>query len=173
MTAPRHVLSILVENRFGELARIVGLFSGRGFNIDQLTASPTYDPRYSRVILVTRGDDAIIEQITKQVHKLVRVRRVHHVEEGKHLERELCLLTVNAGTAAAREDVERIARLVGARVVAYAAQAFTLELTAPSREVEHFIELVRPLGVRDLVRSAPIALPRPLSDAEAPSSDRP
>ncbi len=172
MSPRRHVLSILVENRFGELARIVGLFSGRGFNIDQLTASPTLDPRYSRVILVTRGDDAIIEQITKQVHKLVRVRRVHHVEEGKHLERELCLVTVHAATPTAREDLERIARLVGARVVAYAGAAFTLELAATSLEVEHFVELLRPLGVRDLVRSAPIALPRPLSDAEAPTSDR-
>ncbi len=171
MSTKRHVLSILVENRFGELARIVGLFSGRGFNIDKITASPTLDPSYSRVILVTRGDEAIIEQITKQAHKLIRVRRVHHVLEGKHVERELCLATVNVPGAKAREDLERIIKLVGARVIAYAATAFTLEVTATSAEVDNFIEMLRPLGIRDMVRSAPIALQRPLTDAEqGPSS---
>lgn len=161
MTEQRHVLSILVENRFGELARIVGLFGGRGFNIDSLTASSTVDPQYSRVILETRGDSHIIEQVTKQIHKLVRVRRVHEVSEDTHLTRVLCLATVNVSGAKGREDVERVARLTSARVIAYAQGACTLELTGSDRDVDGFIEFLKPLGIRDLVRSAPMAVPRP------------
>lgn len=166
MSQHRHVLSILVENRFGELARIVGLFSGRAFNIDKITASPTLDPQYSKVMLVTRGDDAIIEQIIKQLHKLIRVRRVHHVNNSKHIERELCLATVNTPNAKARGELERIVKLVGARVVAYSPTAFTVEVTATSQDVDNFIELIRPLGIRDMVRSAPVAIARPAVDSD-------
>ncbi len=160
----RHVLSILVEDRFGELARIVGLFSGRGFNIDTIAVNKTLDPRFSRAVLTTRGDDQIIEQIIKQLHKLVRVRKVHHMTDEKHIERELCLVTVRAAAPKAREDLERIINLVGARVIAYSPTAFTVELSAPSKEVENFLELLRPLGIKDLCRSATIALARPGDD---------
>ncbi len=166
----RHVLSILVENRFGELARIVGLFSGRGFNIDSLAVNTTLDPKFSRVVLVTRGSDTIIEQIIKQLHKLIRVRRVHHMTDDKHLEREMCLATVNAGTQKAREDLERVVRLCGARVIAYSPSSFTVEVTATSKEVDDFLDLIRPLGIREMVRSAPIALGKPGGDAEGAES---
>ena len=157
----RHVLSILVENRFGELARIVGLFSGRGFNIDSLAVNVTLDPKFSRVVLVTRGSDAIIEQIIKQLHKLIRVRKVHHMTDDKHLERELCVATVLASTQKAREDLERVVRLCGARIIAYSASSFTVEVTAASKEVDDFLDLIRPLGIKEMVRSAPIAFSRP------------
>ena len=160
----RHVLSILVEDRFGELARIIGLFSGRGFNIDTLAANKTLDPRFSRVVLTTRGNDQIIEQIIKQLHKLIRVRRVYHMVDEKHLERELCIVTVRTASAKAREDLERVIKLVGARVIAYAPNAFTIEVTASTKDVENFLEMVRPLGIKDMVRSATLALSRPDSD---------
>ncbi len=163
----RHVLSILVEDRFGELARIVGLFSGRGFNIDTLAANKTLDPRFSKVVLTTRGDDRIIEQIIKQLHKLIRVRRVHHMTDEKHLEREMCLVTVRVASQKAREDLERIIRLVGARIVAYAPHAFTLEVTAPAKDIENFLELVRPMGIKDMVRSATLVLSRPDAEPDA------
>src|SRR5260221_11032276 len=95
-TMNRHVLSILVEDRFGELARIVGLFAGRGFNIDSLAVNRTLEPEMSRVVLVTRGDDAVIEQIIKQVNKLLRVRKVNHMAGAQHFERELCVGNVRA-----------------------------------------------------------------------------
>lgn len=164
----RHVLSILVEDRFGELARIVGLFSGRGFNIDTLAVNKTLDPMFSRVVLTTRGDDGIIEQIIKQLHKLVRVRRVHHMSDEKHIERELCLVTVRAANPKSREDLERVLNLVGARVIAYSPTAYTVELTAATKDIENFLEMLRPLGIKDLCRSATIALARPGDDA--PSS---
>jgi acetolactate synthase I/III small subunit len=137
----RHMLSILVEDRYGELARIVGLFSGRGYNIDSLAVNRSIEPGMSRVVLTTRGDAQVVEQILKQVNKLVRVHKVRHLEGEGHMERELIKLT-------------------SARVIAFSATAFTVEVTGTSSDVDHFLELLRPLGVRDMVRSAPIALSR-------------
>src|SRR5688572_28936548 len=134
-SAHRHVLSILVEDRFGELARIVGLFAGRGFNIDSLCVNHTLEPGFSRVVLTTRGDDAIIEQIIKQVNKLLRVRKVHHFH-GDHFERELVIATVRAPNAKVREELEGILRLTGARVIAHYPHAFTVELTSTPDQVD-------------------------------------
>ena len=156
----RHMLSILVEDRYGELARIVGLFSGRGFNIDSLAVNRTLEPGMSRVVLTTRGDAQIIEQITKQLNKLIRVHKVRHIVGDACFERELCVATIRVASARAREDLERVLRLTGARVLAFTASTFTVEATGTSAEVAQFIELLRPLGIRDMVRSAPIALGR-------------
>jgi acetolactate synthase I/III small subunit len=163
----RHVLTVWVEDRSGELARIVGLFSGRGFNIDALTVNHTLEPGMSKVVLVTRGDEAVIEQIKKQLNKLVRVHKVKHLRNGQHLERELCIVTLHSPTAKSREELERIVRLTNARVIAFSPTAFTVEASGSSFEIESFLELVRPLGVRDMVRSAPIAMARPSAEAEA------
>ena len=155
------MLSILVEDRYGELARIVGLFSGRGYNIDSLTVNATLEPGFSRLMLTTRGDARVVEQILKQVNKLVRVRKVRHVEDHASVERELCVATLKVGTARAREDLERALKLTGARVLSFTGSSFTVEATGTSAEIDQFIEIVRPLGVKDLVRTAPIALHRP------------
>lgn len=163
----RHVLSILVENRFGELARVVGLFSGRGFNIDSLAVNVTLDPAFSRIVLVTQGSDAIVEQIVKQLRKLVRVKKVVAMEGDRYIERELCVVTVRADGASARQEVERVAALTAARVIAFAQTAFTLEMTATAQDVDRFLELLRPLGIRDMVRSAPIATARPGAEMAA------
>ena len=165
----RHVLSVLVENRFGELARVVGLFSGRGFNIDSLAVNVTVDPAFSRIVLTTRGSDAIIEQIVKQLRKLIRVKKVVEMSDDRAIERELCIVTVQAGGSAARQEVERVVALTGARVIAFAQTAFTLEASAPSQEIDAFLELLRPLGIRDMVRSAPIAIARPGAEMAAES----
>jgi acetolactate synthase-1/3 small subunit len=167
----RHVLSILVEDRFGELARIVGLFSGRGFNIDSLAVNRTLEPGFSRVVLATRGDGAIIEQIIKQLNKLLRVRKVNHMVGTNHFERELCIVTVRAATPKAHEELERLLRLTGARVIAHYPSAFTLELTSTSDQVDSLLELLRPLGIRDMVRSAPIALSKPMAEAESTGAE--
>jgi acetolactate synthase-1/3 small subunit len=164
----RHIISILVEDRFGELARIVGLFSGRGYNIDSLAVNRSLEPGMSRVVLTTRGDAAVVEQILKQVNKLVRVHKVRHLE-GEHIERELCVASVRTQSARAREELERIIKLTGARILAFSATAFSVEATGTSADIDQFLELLRPLGVRDMVRSAPVALSRAGAEAEAPA----
>ena len=166
----RHVLTVWVEDRFGELARIVGLFSGRGFNIDALTVNHTLEPGMSKVVLVTRGDEMVIEQIKKQLNKLVRVHKVKHTRDGEHLERELCVVTLRCATSRSREELERIVKLTQARIVTFSPTAFTVEVTASSAEIESFLELVRPLGIRDMVRSAPIAIAKPNLESDAAES---
>jgi len=172
-TAPntRHMLSILVEDRYGELARIVGLFSGRGYNIDSLAVNQSLEPGMSRVVLTTRGDAQVVEQILKQVNKLVRVHKVRHLVGDGHLERELCVATVRAGSPKAREELERIVKLTNARVLAFSSSAFTVEATGPSSDIDQFLEMLRPLGVRDMVRSAPIALSRAGAEGETQASE--
>jgi len=165
----RHVLSVIVENRFGELARIVGLFSGRGFNIDSLAVNVTLDPTYSRVVLTTSGSEAIVEQIVKQLRKLVRVKKVVNMSDDRHIERELCIVTVHAASPRARHELERIVSLCSARVIAYSPTAFTIEVTAASREIDQFLEMLRPLGIRDMVRSATVAIQRPSSESSSDS----
>jgi acetolactate synthase I/III small subunit len=161
MAETRHLLSILVENSPGELARIVGLFSGRGFNIDSLAVNTTLEPTKSRVVLTTSGDSHVVEQITKQLNKLVKVHKVLELDGSSHLERELCLVTVRAPGAKAREELERIQRLTNARVLTFTNAAFTLELTGSELEVDQFLEMLRPLGIKHMVRSAPIAISKP------------
>lgn len=165
MSEHRHLISILVENSPGELARIVGLFSGRGFNIDSLTVNTTLEPDKSRVVLTTRGDNRVVEQITKQLNKLVRVHKVLHVQGSGHLERELVLATIGCKGNNGREEAERLFRLVGARVLSFSAQAFTVEMTGSEKEVDNFLELARPLGIKNMVRSAPIAISKPTEEA--------
>jgi len=167
----RHMLSILVEDRYGELARIVGLFSGRGYNIDSLAVNQSLEPGMSRVVLTTRGDAQVVEQILKQVNKLVRVHKVRHLVGEGHLERELCVATVRAPNARAREELERVLKLTSARVLAFSSTAFTVEATGTSYEIDQFLELLRPLGVRDMVRSAPIALSRAGAESDASATE--
>ncbi len=166
----RHVLSVLVENRFGELARVVGLFAGRGFNIDSLAVNVTTDPAFSKIVLTTRGNDSIVEQIVKQLRKLIRVKKVVEMSDDRYIERELCVATVQANGPTARQELERIVVLTGARVIAYSQNAFTVEATASSQQIDDFLELLRPLGIRDMVRSAPIAIARPSVEQPADSS---
>lgn len=166
----RHLLSILVENTPGELARIVGLFSGRGFNIDSLAVNTTVEPSKSRVVLTTRGDDHVIEQITKQLNKLVRVHKVLHFQGSHHLERELCLATIRAQGPKGRQELERLLQLCGGKIVSFSTTSFTVELTGTEAEVDHFLEMARPLGVKNLVRSAPIAITKP-AEVESAAAD--
>ena len=163
----RHVLSILVEDRFGELARIVGLFAGRGFNIDSLAVNRTLEPGMSRVVLATRGDDAVIEQIIKQVNKLLRVRKVNHMVGAQHFEREHCVVNVRSAGSKSEEELERILRLTGAHVLAHYPNGFTVELTSTPDQIDSFLDRLRPLGIRDMVRSAPIAIAKPAVESDA------
>jgi len=168
----RHILSILVENRFGELCRIVGLFSGRGYNIDSLCVAPTPDPAYSRIILTTSGSDAIMEQILKQVGKLVRVLEVVDLNEVPHVEREMALLTVSTATPADRQEVLNLAGVFRAKVIDISPDAITVEITGSQDKVEALLALLKPLGVRDIVRTGPLAIPRISATRELPDETR-
>jgi len=167
----RHILSILVENRFGELCRVVGLFSGRGYNIDSLCVAPTSDPAYSRIILTTNGNDVIMEQILKQIGKLVRVLQVIDLNEVNHVERAMALLLVSTRTPSERQEVLNLARVFRAKVIDISTDAITIETTGSQDKVDALLGLLQPLGIRDIVRTGPVAIPR-ISAARESEVDR-
>ena len=146
----RRVLGILVENESGSLSRVAGLFSARGYNIESLTVAPTEDPTLSRITVVTAGSDAVIEQITKQVNKLVEVYKVVDITESSHLERELMLVKVRA-TGANREEMKRLADIFRARVVGVTAQTYILEATGDRQKLDAFLSV---LGRTNIVETA-------------------
>jgi len=155
----RHTLSVLVENKFGVLARIAGLFSGRGFNIDTLNVAPTQDPTTSRMTIVVKGDDAMLEQITKQLNKLINVIKVQDFRDGEYVDRELALVKVNADTKA-RSEIMQICDIFRAKIVDVQHKAVMVEITGSESKVAAFLDLMEPFGVRDLTRTGKVAMPR-------------
>lgn len=155
----RHTLSVLVENKFGVLTRVTGLFSGRGYNIDTLNVAPTHDPSLSRMTIVTRGDEATIEQICKQLNKLVNVVKVIDYHAGDYIDRELVLIRVKTGKAN-RAEVAQMAELFRAKVVDVQPDNLTIEITGGESKLEKFIELMKGFGIIDLTRTGQVALPR-------------
>lgn len=155
----RHIVSVLVANEAGVLSRVAGLFSARGFNIESLTVAPVGDGDASRITLVTHGDDRIIEQISKQLNKLIPVIRVVDLTEGPHVERELMLVKVQAEQDV-RAEVLRIADIFRSRVVDATPMAFTIEVTGASRKLDACLALLTPLGVLEVVRTGKVAIAR-------------
>lgn len=155
----RHTISVLLENKFGALTRVAGLFSGRGFNIDTLNVAPTQDPTASRMTIVTRGDDATLEQIVKQLNKLVEVIKVHDYRTEEYIDRELVLVKVGVDSES-RPEVMQITDIFRAKIVDVQAKSLTIEVTGNESKVEKFIELIKPFGVLDLTRTGKVALPR-------------
>jgi len=155
----RHIISILVENEAGALSRISGLFSARGYNIESLSVGETLDPSVSRMTLVVRGDEFIIEQVTKQLHKLIDVIKVTDLTDEGHVERELVLIRVNAEPAN-RAEILRTAEIFRARVVDVTPVSFVLEATGDEGKLEALIELLRPIGIQELVRTGKVAIAR-------------
>jgi acetolactate synthase I/III small subunit len=155
----RHTISVLVENKFGVLTRISGLFSGRGYNIDTLNVGPTQDPTQSRMTIVVRGDDATLEQIIKQLNKLVDVVKIQDFREDEYVDRELVLVKVGAD-AKSRSEVMQIADIFRAKIVDVAHKALTIEITGNESKVGKFLELMEPFGIRDITRTGKVAMPR-------------
>ena len=142
----RHIISLLMENEAGALSRVAGLFSARGYNIESLTVAPTEDPTLSRMTIVTSGSDAVIEQINKQLNKLVDVAAVMDLNEGEHLEREMMLVKVSA-QGSAREELKRMADIFRGRIIDVTDQTYTIELTGSCAELDSFLEAIG----RDLI----------------------
>ncbi|MCC6234163.1 MAG: acetolactate synthase small subunit [Verrucomicrobiales bacterium] len=155
----RHTISVLVENKFGVLTRVAGLFSGRGYNIDSLNVAPTHDSTLSRMTIVTRGDDATVDQIVKQLNKLVDVVKVIDYGQGDYIDRELVLLKVKA-EAQNRAEICQMAELFRAKVVDVQTDSLTIEITGGESKIEKFLTLMRTFGICDLTRTGQVALPR-------------
>jgi acetolactate synthase-1/3 small subunit len=155
----RHIISVLVENEFGVLARVAGLFSGRGFNIESLSVAETLDPTVSRITLVTRGDDQVVEQIGKQLNKLICVIRVGDFTETEHVERELVLIKV-AADATTRGELANIVDIFRAKIIDVSRESYVVEITGAEDKVNALIELLRPLGILEIVRTGKVAMYR-------------
>jgi len=166
----RHTVSILVANQAGELSRIVGLFSGRGYNIDTISVGKTLDPQLSRATIVTIGDERTVDQIVKQCSQLTRVEDVQ-VVSAPHIEREMALINVNAEGGVARQDILNLVGIFRAKVVDMSHDKIVLEASGSSEKVDTFIELLKPFGVNDVTRTGCVAINR-LSPFEKKDDDQ-
>jgi acetolactate synthase-1/3 small subunit len=159
----RHVISILVDNEPGVLSRVSELFSGRGFNIESLNVAETLDPTISRMTLVTRGNDQIIEQITKQLNKLVNVIKVLDLSGTDYVDREMALIKVTA-EAPTRAEVLRTVDIFRGRVVDVSSKSYTLEITGDDKKIQAVIDLLAPIGIMEIVRTGTVAITRAKKD---------
>ena len=155
----QHTISVLVENEFGVLSRVASLFSGRGFNIDSLTVAPTNEENMSRMTIVTRGDEQILEQITKQLNKLIDIIKVIDFTDGSGVERELALIKVNAEDES-RAEVLRIVDIFRAKIIDVTPKSYTIEATGNPVKIDAILDLLRPLGLKELVRTGAVAIGR-------------
>ncbi|ADG13637.1 acetolactate synthase small subunit [Methanocaldococcus infernus] len=156
----RHVISALVLNKPGVLQRISGLFTRRGFNIHSITVGETENPNISRMTIVVNGDDKILEQVVKQLNKLIDVIKVSELKEKRAVERELCLIKVYAPTETAKSQVIQYANIFRGRIVDLSPESLIVEITGSEDKIDAFIELVKPLGIKEMARTGVTALAR-------------
>lgn len=159
----RHTISILVDNEPGVLARIAGLFSARGFNIESLCVGETLDPTTSRITLVTSGDDWIIEQIIKRFNNMINVIKVQDLSELTHVEREMVLVRMEA-TPETRPEILRTADIFRAKVIDVGPRSYMLELTGDQDKITAFLEILRPMGIKEIARTGSVALAREIQN---------
>jgi len=155
----RHIISILMENEAGALSRVAGLFSARGYNIESLTVAPTEDPTLSRMTLVTRGNEEIIEQITKQLHKLIEVVKLADLSEGVHIEREMMMIKVQA-KGSHREEIKRLVDIFRANIIDVTDTSYIIEMTGNSDKLDAFIGAVHEDLIVETVRTGPSGIAR-------------
>jgi len=155
----QHTISVLVENEFGVLARVAGLFSVRGFNIESLTVAETLDPTVSRITLVTRGDDRVVEQIEKQLNKLIGIIKVIDFGDSPHVEREMALIKVTANERT-RPELMNTVDIFRCKVIDVGPHSYILEVTGSEDKIKAMIELLRPLGILEIVRTGRVAMHR-------------
>jgi acetolactate synthase-1/3 small subunit len=148
----RHIISLLMENEAGALSRVAGLFSARGYNIESLTVAPTEDPTLSRMTIVTSGSDDVVEQIVKQLNKLIDVVKVLDLNDGRYIERELMLVKVKA-TGAYREEMKRMSDIFRGRIIDVADDTYTIELTGTGSKLDAFLEALDKGALLETVRT--------------------
>jgi acetolactate synthase, small subunit (EC 2.2.1.6) len=154
-----HVLSLLVENKPGVLARIAGLFAGRGYNIESLCVGETQDPNYSRMTIVTKGDERVVEQIEKQLRKIIEVVKVSNITDTPHVERELILVKVSA-TKENRDEIVRLVEIFRGKIIDVTLKSLTIEITGDRDKTSAFLQLLKPFGIKELVRTGIAAIKR-------------
>ena len=155
----RHIISIMLENEPGALSRVAGLFSARGYNIETLTVAPTEDASLSRMTIVTTGSDDVVEQITKQLNKLVEVVKVVDLSEAAHIERELMLIKVRA-TGKEREEMKRMSDIFRGRIIDVTESTYTIELTGTGGKLDAFIQAIEPSAILETVRTGASGIAR-------------
>ncbi len=155
----RHIISILIENEAGALSRVAGLFSARGYNIESLTVAPTEDPSLSRMTLVTRGSDEIIEQITKQLNKLVDVVKLIDLAEAVHIERELMLIKIRT-TESSRAEVKSLVEIFRGKIIDVTSTSYVVEMTGTSDKLDAFVKALEEDSIIEVVRSGPTGVSR-------------
>jgi len=155
----RHIISILIENESGALSRVAGLFSARGYNIESLTVAPTEDASLSRMTIVTRGSDNIIEQITKQLNKLIDVYKLIDLVDANHIERELMLVKIKT-TAETREEIRSTAAIFRGKIIDVTATSYVVEMTGPSDKLDAFIATLSKDAIIEVVRSGATGISR-------------
>jgi acetolactate synthase-1/3 small subunit len=155
----RHIISVLLENESGALARVAGLFAARAYNIESLTVAPTEDPTLSRMTLVTRGDETVIEQITKQLNKLVDVVKLLDLSDGPHIERELMMIKVKAEKNM-REELKRMSDIFRANIIDVGDSSYTIEMTGDGNKLDAFISALNEDYILEVVRSGPLGISR-------------
>jgi len=166
-----HIISVTLENKSGSLSRVAGLFSGRGFNIESLSVAPTLDPTVSMMTIVTTGDDRIIEQILKQLNKVIDVIKVVDLNESDFVERETAIIKVHTRMED-RAEALRISDIFRANIIDSSPTSYTIEVTGDVRKVQAIIQLLQPLGIKEIVRTGRIAMARE-SIRSAASQPRP
>jgi acetolactate synthase-1/3 small subunit len=164
LTGRKHILSLLVENKPGVLARIAGLFSRRGFNIDTLTVGPTEDPNISRITLTVDGAVHPIDQVTKQLHKLVNVIKIRDMEPEQTIAREMALFKISA-TVESRAEIMQFAEIFRAKVIDVSRRTLTIEVTGTADKIEAFERMVRPHGLVEMARTGEVAITRSRPEA--------
>ncbi|QOJ24179.1 MAG: acetolactate synthase small subunit [Gammaproteobacteria bacterium] len=148
----RHIISLLMENEAGALSRVAGLFSARGYNIESLSVAPTEDPTLSRMTLVTIGSDEVVEQVTKQLNKLIEVVKIIDLNDGDHIERELMLVKVRA-VGPDREEIKRLAEIFRGSIIDVTDKSYTIELTGTSSKLDAFLQVIERSAVLETVRT--------------------
>jgi acetolactate synthase-1/3 small subunit len=155
-----HIISVTVENRFGVLARIAGLFSARGYNIDSLCVAETEDPSVSRMTIVVKGDEKILEQIYKQLNKLIDVIKVQDLTKEEHIERELALIKVNTANFNERQEVMQLVNIFRAKIVDVGKKTLTIEISGSNSKIRAMLDLLKGFGIKEVIRTGRIAISR-------------
>ena len=155
-----HIISLTVENRFGVLSRIAGLFSARGYNIDSLSVGETDDPSVSRMTIVVKGDEKILEQIYKQLNKLIDVIKVQDLTGGDFIERELALIKVSTANFNEKQEVMQLVEIFRAKIVDVGKKTLTIEAVGSGMKINALLDLIKPFGIKELIRTGKIAISR-------------
>ncbi|HBC93910.1 MAG TPA: acetolactate synthase small subunit [Pelotomaculum sp.] len=167
----RHTLAVTVENNPGVLTRVAGLFSRRGFNIDSLAVGRTENPRISRMTIIVEGDDQVVEQVAKQLHKLVDVIKISDITYSPYVDRELVLIKVNAEPAS-RAEIMQLVDIFRARIVDVGPKTLTVEVTGDEGKIDAFEQSLRPFGIKELVRTGKIAMLRGIKTSSKNNSHK-